>query len=414
MARAMPREGIQGDEWTAYLTLGRTTRTYHGIAYRARAPGRRRANSSRGSNAPPGSPGKPGAGRSGSGDLDSSDEKVCGMQNAETLLGVLRERGRRGLPLQRLYRQLFNPQLYLMAYQRLYSNAGAMTPGVTGETVDGMSLDKIRNIIAAVRAERWRWRPVKRTYIPKRDGKRRALGLPGWSDKLLRGGALAAQRVLRRAVLRPVPWVPPRTWLPHRFECGGRGLERDSLVHRGRYLPMLSTRLTTRSCCRRWARRSTITGSCGWSRACSRPGTWRTGGGTPRSAAVRRVGWHHPSSATSTWAGWTSSSRRSCCRSTTGVSAGHRTLPMNRSRRPSARHANAVPAPRCGHYASTAGPCPARIFVILATVGCATSGTPTTFSSVSAGQKPKRCRSSSGVASSCATSSSWSCPRRRR
>src|SRR6266511_2474263 len=54
MARAMPREGIQGDEWTAYLTLGRTTRTYHGIAYRARAPGRRRANSSRGSNAPRG------------------------------------------------------------------------------------------------------------------------------------------------------------------------------------------------------------------------------------------------------------------------------------------------------------------------------------------------------------------------
>jgi len=185
MARAMPREGIQGDEWAAYVTLSRTTGTYHGIAYRVRAPGRRRANSSRGSNAPPGSPGKPGAGRSGSGDLDNSDEKVCEMQSAETVLGVLCERGRRGLPLQRLYRQLFNPQLYLLAYQRLYSNAGAMTAGVSGETVDGMSLDKIRNIIAAVRAERWRWRPVKRTYIPKRNGKRRALGLPGWSDKLL-------------------------------------------------------------------------------------------------------------------------------------------------------------------------------------------------------------------------------------
>src|SRR5215470_13390701 len=72
-----------------------------------------------------------------------------------------------------------------MAYQRLYSNAGAMTAGVSGGTVDGMSLDKIGNVIAAVRAERWRWRPVKRVYIPKRDGKRRALGLPGWSDKLL-------------------------------------------------------------------------------------------------------------------------------------------------------------------------------------------------------------------------------------
>ena len=52
------------------------------------------------------------------------------MQSAETVLGVLRERGRRGLPLEELYRQLFNPQLYLLAYGRIYSNKGAMTPGV--------------------------------------------------------------------------------------------------------------------------------------------------------------------------------------------------------------------------------------------------------------------------------------------
>ena len=107
------------------------------------------------------------------------------MQSAETVLGVLRERGRRGLPLKRLYRQLFNPQLYLMAYGKLYSNAGAMTPGASRETVDGMSLTKIERIIDAVRVERWRWRPVKRIYIPKRNGKRRSLGLPTWSDKLL-------------------------------------------------------------------------------------------------------------------------------------------------------------------------------------------------------------------------------------
>jgi hypothetical protein len=78
------------------------------------------------------------------------------MREAETVLGVLRERGRRGLPVQRLYRLLFNPRLYLLAYQRLYSNAGAMTAGVTAETVDGMSLDKIRRIVAVVRAEKWR------------------------------------------------------------------------------------------------------------------------------------------------------------------------------------------------------------------------------------------------------------------
>jgi group II intron reverse transcriptase/maturase len=107
------------------------------------------------------------------------------MQSTETVLGVLRERGRRGLPLERLYRQLFNPQLYLVAYRKLYSNAGAMTPGVTGETVDGMSLVKIGQIIDTVRWERWKWSPVRRIFIPKKNGKRRPLGLPTWSDKLL-------------------------------------------------------------------------------------------------------------------------------------------------------------------------------------------------------------------------------------
>ena len=60
-----------------------------------------------------------------------------------------------------------------------------MTPGVTGETVDGMSLAKIEAIIDALRAERYRWPPVRRVYIPKKNGKKRPLGLPTWSDKLV-------------------------------------------------------------------------------------------------------------------------------------------------------------------------------------------------------------------------------------
>ena len=107
------------------------------------------------------------------------------MQSAETVLGVLRERGRRGLPCTELYRQLFNRELYLIAYGRLYSNKGAMTPGVDGETVDGMSLGTIDRVIDAVRHERYRWRPARRVYIPKRNGKTRPLGLPSWSDKLV-------------------------------------------------------------------------------------------------------------------------------------------------------------------------------------------------------------------------------------
>jgi group II intron reverse transcriptase/maturase len=107
------------------------------------------------------------------------------MQNAETVLDVLRERGRRGLPLDELYRQMSNPQLYLMAYGRIYANKGAMTPGVTQETVDGMSLRRIGRIIGAMRCERYRFTPVRRVYIPKKSGKLRPLGLPTWSDKLV-------------------------------------------------------------------------------------------------------------------------------------------------------------------------------------------------------------------------------------
>jgi group II intron reverse transcriptase/maturase len=107
------------------------------------------------------------------------------MQNAEAVLDVLRERGRRGLPCDELYRQLFNPQLYLLAYGRIYSNQGAMTAGVTPETVDGMSLAKIGRIIDATRHERYRFSPARRVYIPKKNGKLRPLGLPTWSDKLV-------------------------------------------------------------------------------------------------------------------------------------------------------------------------------------------------------------------------------------
>jgi retron-type reverse transcriptase len=92
------------------------------------------------------------------------------MQSAETVLGVIRERGRKGLPCEELYRQMFNPQLYLLAWGRIYSNKGAMTPGITGETPDGMSLARIGRVIDALRHERFRFRPVKRRYIPKKNG----------------------------------------------------------------------------------------------------------------------------------------------------------------------------------------------------------------------------------------------------
>jgi group II intron reverse transcriptase/maturase len=107
------------------------------------------------------------------------------MRNADTVLDIHRKRGTKGLPLERVYRQLFNPEYYLRAYGKIYRNAGAMTKGTTEETVDGMDMQRIHNIIGFLKAERYGWTPVRRKEIPKANGKSRPLGIPTWSDKLL-------------------------------------------------------------------------------------------------------------------------------------------------------------------------------------------------------------------------------------
>jgi group II intron reverse transcriptase/maturase len=108
------------------------------------------------------------------------------MRNAETVLGIIHDRGRRGLPLSNVYRQLYNPALYLRAYGRLARNRGALTPGGTAETADRMTQLKIQRIITALRQERYRWTPVRRTFVAtKGTTKKRPLGLPTWSDKLV-------------------------------------------------------------------------------------------------------------------------------------------------------------------------------------------------------------------------------------
>src|SRR5437667_9293155 len=94
--------------------------------------------------------------------------KACAMQSTNTYLGLLRERGKRGLPLRRVYRQLFNRNLYLTAYGKIYRNAGSTTKGVTDETVDAMSLDKIDGIIQLRRTECYEWQPAKQGYILNR------------------------------------------------------------------------------------------------------------------------------------------------------------------------------------------------------------------------------------------------------
>jgi retron-type reverse transcriptase len=107
------------------------------------------------------------------------------MRHSETVLDMLQDRGKRGVPVNDLYRQLYNPHLYLRAYAKLYANTGAMTKGSTQETADGMSLDKISKIIERIKQGKFHWTPVRRTSITKKNGKLRPLGLPTWTDKLV-------------------------------------------------------------------------------------------------------------------------------------------------------------------------------------------------------------------------------------
>jgi len=94
---------------------------------------------------------------------------------------------------------MYNSSLYLTAYGKIYRNNGAMTEGVTDETAEGMSLDKIETIIKALRDEMFRWKPARRVYIPKKHGKLRPLGLPDWSSKLVQ----EVMRLLLNAYYEP-------------------------------------------------------------------------------------------------------------------------------------------------------------------------------------------------------------------
>src|SRR5436309_1549389 len=169
--------------------------------------------------------------------LDAKNREVREMRTAETVLGIIRARGTQGQPLDDdVYRQLYNPALYLRAYHRIARNKGAMTPGVTPETVDGMSLVKIDAIIEALREERYRWTPVRRVYIAKKDSpKKRPLGLPTWSDKLL--------QAVMRSILEAY-YEPQFSRLSHGFRpdrgchtAPGRGpkVAGNRVVHRRRH-----------------------------------------------------------------------------------------------------------------------------------------------------------------------------------
>ncbi|MBS6641723.1 MAG: group II intron reverse transcriptase/maturase, partial [Clostridiaceae bacterium] len=86
---------------------------------------------------------------------------------------------------QRLYRNLYNPEFYLTAYQKIQAKQGSMTAGTDGKTVDGMGMKRINALIAKLKDFSYQPSPARRTYIPKANGKKRPLGIPSFDDKLV-------------------------------------------------------------------------------------------------------------------------------------------------------------------------------------------------------------------------------------
>lgn len=109
------------------------------------------------------------------------------MRNPEKVLNSLINHSKdKNYKFERLYRILYNKDMHLLAYQNIYAHEGNMTKGTDGETIDGMSLKRIDDLITKMRDESYQPKPSRRTYITKKDGKRkRPLGIPAFIDKLV-------------------------------------------------------------------------------------------------------------------------------------------------------------------------------------------------------------------------------------
>ena len=124
------------------------------------------------------------------------------MQKAEVVLAILRKQSKQSqdFKFDRLYRNLFNSDFYMLAYSNIYAKEGNMTPGTDDKTIDGFSISRVEKIIEKIRKETYHPQPSRRVYIPKKNGKLRPLGIPSFEDKLVQ----EVLRMLLEAIYEPV------------------------------------------------------------------------------------------------------------------------------------------------------------------------------------------------------------------
>lgn len=108
------------------------------------------------------------------------------MRNPQVVLdNLVRQSKVEGYMFERLYRNLYNPEFYLMAYSKIYHKEGNMTSGTDGQTIDGFNMKKIESLIELMKTQSYSPEPARRTYIPKKNGGKRPLGIPFFYDKLV-------------------------------------------------------------------------------------------------------------------------------------------------------------------------------------------------------------------------------------
>ena len=108
------------------------------------------------------------------------------MEKSERVLKALSDHSQSSdYKYERLYRYLFSEEMFAVAYQRIYAKQGNMTPRTDGKTIDEMSLERIERLIVSLKDESYQPHPARRVYIPKKNGKKRPLGIPSFEDKLV-------------------------------------------------------------------------------------------------------------------------------------------------------------------------------------------------------------------------------------
>ena len=123
------------------------------------------------------------------------------MRNPIEVLKSLTEKSKdKSYKFQRLYRNLYNPEFYWLAYKNIYANKGSMTAGADGSTMDYMGDSRIEKIIESLKDQSYQPNPARREYIAKKNSKKkRPLGIPSGDDKLVQ----EVVRMLLESIFEP-------------------------------------------------------------------------------------------------------------------------------------------------------------------------------------------------------------------